>query len=688
MHFPRTNLLLLLALVAILFSACKQDPEDCPPDGHDNTNDVTALAGEWIRVLSNNPGNDGMEVTVVGEEGIVSAEPRNSFTIGVVKWRGIASMEPSGFSYEELGSDGAYYPATMEITGDTLYLTIQNSGAGNQQRYVKKDAYTDPGPSDETITLDCSGLSASNSRLVNSAAAIDYIVPNNCVLDITFPLEIEAGTVIQFEENAGIGVYDNGSINAVGTADLPIVMEGTQSVPGFWRGIHIETNSINNQFDYVSVSDAGSNYVYCCNTVASVFLKGGTLGIQNSTISNGEGFGLYANEPAEFSNYLNNTITTHAEAPLYVHGERLDEIDGRGSSYTGNDVDYIRIISSVINKAITIPANDVPYLQDAAVLDITEDVTVSAGVEWAFQENSGLGIYDNGSFNASGTATAPIILRGEQRVRGYWRGLHLETNSLNNQFEYVQVSDAGSDYVYCCNTVASMFFKDGRASLAHVTISGGNAYGIATKSAFEFVEVEDLDISDNLQEPLYISAVQAGALDGLGSDYIGNDIDVIYIYNSELDQASSWDETNIPYYIDDVIDITSPLTMEPGVEIWFAENGGLGVYDNGTLNAVGTASNNIIMRGFDDVRAYWRGIHTETNSNSNVLEYVQLLDAGQNYVYCCNDLANLYVKSGQMTVRNSTISGSGGCGINVSSSATLTEENNTFSDNVDGNICN
>ena len=75
-------------------------------------------------------------------------------------------------------------------------------------------------------------------------------------------------------------------------------------------------------------------------------------------------------------------------------------------------------------------------------------------------------------------------------------------------------------------------------------------------------------------------------------------------------------------------------------------------------------------------------------SLDNVLDYCEIRNAGSNYVYCCNDKAGIYLRSGQIKVSNSLISKSGGCGISVRSGAALTESGNIYSENTDGNICN
>lgn len=667
----------------LAFSACSSFNNG---PGQNNLDD---LAGEWVRVRSNNPANDGMVVTVTGSTGTVTENPRSSFTIGAVKWRNIMEGESDDFTYEELGSDGNYYDATMELEEDTIYIDVFSTGAGNTQKYVRREAYTDPGPSAETIILDCGNFDIS-AGLVNGPAAVDYIVPGGCVLDITDALTIQPGTVIEFEENAGIGVYDGGSINAVGTATEPIVMRGSEAVAGYWRGIHIETISFNNQFDYVNISDAGSNYVYCCNEIATVLLKGGKLKMTNSTLSNGDSHGLYANAAAELIDYANNTITTHEEFAMYLHMERANELDGRGSDYSGNPGEYVGIFSSTVDDEITIPALNVPYYLESGVTDFDEAVVIEAGAEFVMETGSGIGVNAGGSLAIEGTAAEPVIMRGLEAVAGYWRGLHVSSNSTNNRIEYLELSDAGSNYVYCCNAIAGILFESGRGSLTNSTISNVDGVGVSTEGGFEFIDFADNRITGCTETPMYMTIEQAGSLDE-NSDFSGNDTDLIRLYSNDLDDGEvTLVATNIPYGVASgiVIDIKEPLVLDPGVVFEFEANAGLGVTDNGVINAVGTAASNIIFRGTADEVGHWTGIHVETNSSRNVMDYVQIINPGSNYVYCCHEAAGLFVDAGQMTLTNSSISKSAGCGLAYDSDVNMTESNNTYSQNTDGDVCN
>jgi hypothetical protein len=674
---------LALIFAALFISGCESFGGKINPG---DQADLAQLAGKWIRVESNNPSNDFMRITVTGSTGTITDKSGSGFQDGDVKWRNITPSGQETFTYEELGSDYNYYEASITIISQNeLRLAVASSGAGNNQKWLRDDGSIVDTTSQE---LEC-GIST-ETTLANTPAAIDYIVPSGCVVDITAKLTIEPGVVIAFEENAGFGVYDAGALYAVGTDQAPIVLKGAQAVSGYWRGVHIETNSINNRLEHVRIEDAGSNYVYCCNDKAALFIKDGKTVLKNSSISNSGAFGLKIGQNAEMPEYQNNTFSGNTEAPVYLPLKAARFLDGTGSSYMGNTVNFIEVYESGVNVNTTVPANDVPYLVEGKVVDVTKPLVLQAGVSVRIKENGGIGVYDEGTLKIEGTSTNPVSIKGFQSNQGYWRGIHIETNSNDNQLHHVQIADAGSEYVYCCNVKASVFLKGGKASIQNATISNGENYGIYANNDAEFSSYSNNTIETHKLQPLYIAVNRVGELDGTGSTYQNNDLNYLGIFNSNMDAQMTWPKANVPYLIEvnTVIDVTEGLTVEAGTEIQFESNAGLGVYDNGYLKAIGTASEKIKFLGLENSAGYWRGIHTETNSGNNVLKQVEIRNAGSNYVYCCNEKAGLIVKDGIMEVSNSYIADNNGCGIFVKSSATLTESGNTFANNTDGHICN
>jgi hypothetical protein len=655
-----------------------EDP--IPVDRVEESADLSKLQGEWTRIESNNPSADFMKVNVINDQATIIDRAQSSYLNGDIKWKDITNSAPGFFSHKELGSDGNYYDASIVLKNDsTLEITVCNSGSGNTQKWVRN------APA-RTIVLDCSNISSSTT-LVNNGAGVDYRVQQGCVIDITAPLTIEPGVVIEFEENSGLGIYDNGSINAVGNANQPIVFQGKDNVKGYWRGIHVETNSTSNRFEFVELKDAGSNYVYCCNEVASLTLKGGQFALENTTIENGAGIGIYARDNTRISDFSNNTITTHDEYPMSIPLEAAGKLDGLNSDYSGNKQDYIFINDRSLVEETTISATNVPLLFDA-VYDVTDGLTILEGTEFVMRENAGLGVYDQGYLKLGGKSGNPVIIRGLERIAGYWRGIHIETKSINNSIDHAEISDAGSDYVYCCNVIATLFYKGGRGSITNTVISNGDQYGIYANRDAEFSNFSNNTVTSHNKYPMYIHFERIGELDGTGSSYSGNSEDYVAIFNSTVDDPIIMRKTSVPYLIDDgVMDITERLEIRPGTEIVFAANTGLGFYDNGIINAEGTGSSNIIFRGKEDEAGYWRGIHTETNSSDNKILHSRISNAGSNYVYCCNQKAGIFVRDGQLEVANSVILDNAGCGIAVRSGAVLSESGNTFSNNEDGNIC-
>ncbi len=676
----------------LLFTACSKESVvetiDIIEEGVETEATLDNLNGEWIRIASNNPVADGILIDMSGTSGTITDKAGSGFEVGDLKWKNIKAVDAENFTHEELGSDNAYYQATMLLkSDDTLRISVGSSGAGNAQKWVREGQYIpidSQGPS-ATETLPCAISEA--RTLKNGTAAIDYFV--DCVLDITAPLTIEPGTVVQFGENAGLGIYDGGSLNAIGTLIAPIVFEGKTAIEGFWRGVHIETKSINNQLENVRIQDAGSNYVYCCNGKASLFLKGAKIALTNIEIANGGNIGLMAIGEGEFTSYSNIRIETHKDYPVHIEPNLLSNFDGIDSDYSGNEKDFVFVVAGNIDQPTTWNQLNVPYLVEGKVIDVTEALTLEAGAQVIFQENGGLGVYDEGSLTVKGTDSNPVVMRGANALPGFWRGIHIETTSIENSLNYLQVSDAGSNYVYCCNEIGSLFLKSGTASVTNSTFSNGKSYGIVTRPGFEFNAYSGNTITTHQQAAMYISALIMGELDGLKSSYTGNEKDYLLVYNSDINEDITVLPNNVPFRIENaaVIDITARINLLAGVEIVFEEAAGLGVYDNGVFNAIGEASNRIVLRGAQNAVGFWRGIHTETNSIDNVIRYAEINNGGSNYVYCCNDPSSVFVKAGQLTVTDSNISDSGGCGIYVSARATFTESNNNYANNQGGNLC-
>lgn len=144
------------------------------------------------------------------------------------------------------------------------------------------------------------------------------------------------------------------------------------------------------------------------------------------------------------------------------------------------------------------------------------------------------------------------------------------------------------------------------------------------------------------------------------------------------------------YLLEGYVEISSTLTIEPGVVIRAKQDADLAV-DGGQLIAVGTAERRIVMEGLNHIAGYWDGIRFFEGRESQ-FEYFDLKDAGQVCtIMWCPDAA-LVLDDVTVSFVHSTVSNSYVHGLHMTGDVLLTKfENNRFYANtwagivIDGN---
>lgn len=103
-----------------------------PPPTNPEPRGARLFDGDWIRVESNYPPNDGMRIRVErGQATVSSTPPGGVFSVGQTLWRDVTSDG----NLDVLGNDGAYYPSAITRDGaDRLYLDVDRANSpGNDQ---------------------------------------------------------------------------------------------------------------------------------------------------------------------------------------------------------------------------------------------------------------------------------------------------------------------------------------------------------------------------------------------------------------------------------------------------------------------------------------------------------------------------------------------------------------------------
>lgn len=144
-------------------------------------------------------------------------------------------------------------------------------------------------------------------------------------------------------------------------------------------------------------------------------------------------------------------------------------------------------------------------------------------------------------------------------------------------------------------------------------------------------------------------------------------------------------------------EVDAVLTLEQGVTVVFESGAGLAIRPAGTLKSVGTASEQIVLRGTNEnAKGSWRGVYIES-LNDNVLSYTTIKGGGGTSFNSNNDKANLVIYADtKVAIDNSTFMNSSAMGIsaNYYTNVTISSfSNNKFTANdvpllVRGNTAN
>ena len=293
---------------------------------------------------------------------------------------------------------------------------------------------------------------------------------------------IEAGAKLVFQAQGGLTIAQNGALNAVGTADKPIVFTAEQQTPGYWLGINFfQTNNVNNQLDYVTVEYGGARDLLPANvSVESTSTSSAKVKISNSTLSNSSGYGFYFDPGSIVDGFSNNTVTKNAEGAGYIYGNMVGMLDS-GTSYAGNTKDIVFVDftdSDTIENNQTWHAIDASYLLTGVDFNIYAPQTIEAGATLEFQANGGMRIAPQGALTAVGTADKPIVFTGEQKTAGYWQGIHF-SQSNNNVLDFVKVEFGGSRLSYLANiSLNGTPTLPSKANITNCTIQNSQHYGI------------------------------------------------------------------------------------------------------------------------------------------------------------------------------------------------------------------
>lgn len=297
------------------------------------------------------------------------------------------------------------------------------------------------------------------------------------------------------------------------------------------------------------------------------------------------------------------------------------------------DCDYFSEDRILVND----PEAPVDYIISCKA-KVTGKLTVEPGVVIAFTENASLNIEVAGSLKMDGTIDKPIILTGDTKDKGFWRGMLIESNKASNSMKHVTIEYAGSmsasnrGGMYPAGLQVS---GDGDVTIDHCTFQYCNDNGLYWNSS-KYISITNSTFTKN-DVPMKTVGINQIKLYNNSNTYTGNGNDYVAMQYPGIDNEGkkiTWNKIDVPYYITTRIYNNigvdhAQLVIEPGVDIIMATAGTrLRIHQDASIYAVGTASNPIIFRGENSVKADWGCILIHSGSALNEIGFAQIKDAG------------------------------------------------------------
>lgn len=366
----------------------------------------------------------GVEATISeGAKTIVAQVPEDTDVTNLVPTITVsakASVDPASGVPQNFTNPKTYV-VTAEDGSNTSYTVTVSKGL----------VPPTPGPGGTPTTID--GNISQNTTWPDLGLPVDYIIDGYCYIEGNAMLTIEPGVTIMFTGVDGaIIVEENAGIHMVGTPDkhIRLVNPTNNNNKGAWGFFRIESNRADNMMEYVDFINGGSD------NGGEVLLVDGTLSMKNCLIDGSRGKGMYVR--GTLTAFENNTIKNCESYPIgiseAVHVNQLST----GNTYTGNTKNMIWfdrywIDNGTENSTFTFTNQGIPYhITEGMHVDENNTMVVNAGCEFVFAYDKDFVVNDGCLIKVNGTASQPVIFRGESNEAGSWEGIEIATTRSTN----------------------------------------------------------------------------------------------------------------------------------------------------------------------------------------------------------------------------------------------------------------
>lgn len=308
-------------------------------------------------------------------------------------------------------------------------------------------------------------------------------------VEVHADLMLKAGFELQVPQDGILDVTSEGTLNAVGTADSPVIIHGAKDELGYWVGISFDSKSSSNVLDYVLVENGGGdNWNGNSDSLAMIWMtETAKLKVTHSTLRRSAWYALATIRGADISGFAGNEIRDNTRA-LHLSGDAAGQVDSDNVFADNSDENVVRVgltSHALITAASEWSALAVPYFVSVE-LRVENDLVLEAGAEVRVAQDVQIIVYPEGSLDASGSANSPVRIVGDESISGYWAGINYASTSTKNRLTYATLSDAGSYEWYGGGDAKTSiyvggFYGDAFVTLKDSTIANADGYGLIVR---------------------------------------------------------------------------------------------------------------------------------------------------------------------------------------------------------------
>lgn len=358
---------------------------------------------------------------------------------------------------------------------------------------------------------------------------------------------------------------------------------------------------------------------------------------------------------------------------------------GCGDDAVGPDLDCVTTVDLRTVEEATTWGADCSTVEVLRAISVEAALVIVPGTTVRSDQDVDIHINPDGSLNAAGTESEPIVFEGMETDRGFWSGISISSRDPANVLRYVTITDAGGEgwHFHPYNlTITGTSTSEGRVLMENVEIRDGAGIGLVLLEGGEIegstnIHIEDLD-GGNIQ----IAFPEVGQLH---SSFTTRTTHAIIVTQGHLKREATIPEMETPMHFQQGVQIRDGgfLIVEAGNELGFEQDVVLSTSPNGRLALRGTEDKGVVLYGAELGAGYWGGLVFESFSPDNEIRNAGIFGAGgrgwqnrQTAILVTGDATS----KGMLTVENTQFREIDGHGIEVLEGGVLTASGNTFED--------